>query len=232
MLDGLLQRAEAVLFDFDGVLVDSERYHYRGYNDAFEKRGHTLREEEYWEYWTSRGEGIAGEVRRHGLQLSRAEIEAIYVEAGQRFTAFCREGLIPFFPGMLEGLLELEGKDMRCAIASNSRESDIATIFERAGHSPPPCVVVGRRDGLRSKPHPDIYVYAAGVLGAAPAACLAIEDAHKGLEAARAVGMRCVILKNELNRQLEYPEADLVIGSHASFLSQLQAWRGRAGAAV
>jgi len=227
MLDDLLDRAEAVLFDFDGVLVDSERYHYLGYNAAFEKRGHTLREEEYWEYWTSRGEGIAGEARRHGLELSPAEIEAIYAEAARNFTTLCREDHIPFFPGALEGLLELEASGMPCAIASNSREGDIAMIFERAGHSPPPCIVVGRRAGLRSKPHPDIYVYAAGVLRVTPSACLAVEDAHKGLEAARAVDMSCVILKNELNRTLEYPEADAVIESHDSFLSQLRAWLDR-----
>jgi len=227
MLDDLLDQAQAVLFDFDGVLVDSELYHYRSYDGAFREKGHALRQEEYWEYWTSRGEGVVGEVRRHGLDLSEEEIEAIHAESRRRFSAFCREGRIPFFPGMLEGLLELEGRGMPCAIASNSLERDIAMIFERAGHSPPPCLVVGRREGLRPKPHPDIYVYAAGVLGVAPAACLAVEDAHKGLQAARAVGMRCVILKNELNRRLEYPAADAVIESHACFLSQLRAWRGR-----
>jgi beta-phosphoglucomutase-like phosphatase (HAD superfamily) len=227
MLDELLDRAEAVLFDFDGVLVDSERHHFMSYNAAFQKRGHTLREEEYWEHWTSRGEGIAGEVRRHGLGLSPAEMEALYAEAARNFSLLCREDHIPFFPGMLEGLLELEASGMPCAIASNSREDDISMIFERAGHSPPPCIVVGRRAGLRSKPHPDIYVYAAGVLRTAPSACLAVEDAHKGLEAARTVGMPCVILKNELNRGLEYPGADAVIESHSSFLSQLRDWLGR-----
>ena len=50
MLNDLLDHAEAVLFDFDGVLVDSEPYYYQSYSGAFQKRGHTLRKEEYWEY--------------------------------------------------------------------------------------------------------------------------------------------------------------------------------------
>jgi HAD superfamily hydrolase (TIGR01509 family) len=229
MLKRLLDEAGAVLFDFDGVLVDSEPFYYRSYNMAFEKRGHTIKEEEYWEYWTSKGEGIPGEVRRYGLDISQDEIDTMYAERCENFTAFCRQGSIPFYPGMLEVLNSLKEKGMPCAIASSSFEPDILIIFEKAGYKAPPCTVVGRRKGLRPKPWPDIYVYAAGALGKEPASCLVIEDAHKGLEAAHTASMRCVILKNERNRELDYPGADLVIEDHEAFALQVGAWRGSRG---
>jgi HAD superfamily hydrolase (TIGR01509 family) len=224
MLRSLLDKAQAVLFDFDGVIVDSEPYYYQSYNLAFEKRGHSIKEEEYWEFWTSKGEGIPGEVRRYHLDVSPEEMETMYAERCENFTRFCGQGKIPFYPGMLDALLALKEKGMPCAIASSSLEEDIMTIFEKAGYAPPPCGVVGRRKGLRPKPHPDIYVHAAGTLNKAPASCLAIEDAHKGLEAAHKVGMPCVILKNERNRNLDYPGADLVINLHADFVRKVRAW--------
>jgi HAD superfamily hydrolase (TIGR01509 family) len=227
MLENLLTHAEAVLFDFDGVLVDSEPYYYRSYNLAFEKRGHKIKEEEYWEYWTSRGEGIPGEIRRHNLHITEEEVKAIYQERCENYTAFCERGSIEFYPGMLDVLKDLKDKGMPCAIASSSLEPDILTIFEKAGHAQPPCTVVGRRHGLRPKPHPDIYVYAAGTLDVEPLKCLVIEDAHKGLEAAKSVQMRCVILKNELNRNLDYPEADAVIPDHEAFAHAVHGWIGR-----
>ena len=227
MLERLLDEAKAVLFDFDGVLVDSEPFYYRSYNMAFEQRGHSITEEDYWEFWTSRGEGIPGEVRRYDLDISNDEIEVMYAERCENFTAFCRDGKIPFFPGMLESLVTLKDKGMPCAIGSSSFQPDLETIFEQAGHSTPPCPVVGRRKGLRPKPHPDIYVYAAGTLDVEPASCLAIEDAHKGLDAAKAVGMRCIILRNRYNRNLAYPGADGIVEDHETFARLIQSWKGR-----
>ena len=222
-LEKLLDRTQAVLFDFDGVIVDSEPFYHQSYNRAFQKRGHTIKEADYWEYWTSRGEGIAGEARRHGIALSDEEIAVMYEERRAHYSEFCREGMIPFYPGMYEALDALAKCGMPCAIASSSFEHDIRTIFERRVGEPP-CIVVGRREGLRPKPEPDIFVYAAGLMDRAPRDCLVIEDAHKGLEAARAVKMPCVILKNERNQNLDYPGADCVIDSHAEFAEIIRRW--------
>jgi len=223
MLLKLLAEAKALLFDFDGVIADSEPFYYRSYDRAFRKRGHSIREEDYWEYWTSRGEGIAGEAKRQGIPFSEEEMKVMYAERREHYSAFCREGAIPFFPGMLDALLLLKKKGVPCIVASSSFEGDILTLFEKAGHAPPPCPVVGRRACLLPKPDPDIFVYAAGALGAAPADCLVFEDAHKGLEAAKTVGMKCMILKNRYNRNLNYADADAVAESHEAFLQAIRA---------
>jgi beta-phosphoglucomutase-like phosphatase (HAD superfamily) len=227
----LLQRAVAVLFDFDGVLVDSEPYYFRSYQKAFQKRGHTLDQEEYWIHWTSLGEGISGEVRRHDLGYGPDEIEAISREGAQEYGRFSREGSIPFFPEMLEALRLLLDSGCSCAIASSSAEEDIRNIFASSARLEPPCPVVGRRSGLRPKPHSDIYVYAAGALGVLPTDCVVIEDAEKGIAAASAVGMSSIVVRNRLNRSISFEGADAVVDSHEDFLRQVRRWTQQPGGA-
>ena len=65
----LLKKSSGVVFDFDGLLADSEPYHYLAYNEVFQRYGHSLDKDEYWIEWTSKGKGIAGEIDRHNLQL-------------------------------------------------------------------------------------------------------------------------------------------------------------------
>ena len=74
-LCSLLERCPCVVFDFDGLLADSEPFHYRAYNEVFEQYGHTLDQEEYWVEWTSKGKGIAGEIERHNLNLGVDPLE-------------------------------------------------------------------------------------------------------------------------------------------------------------
>ncbi len=224
MLAELIDGSEALLFDFDGVIADSEPFFYESYNNAFKKRGHEIDRIEYWEFWTSRGEGVTGEVARHNLPFTEKDLEEIYAERRTSYSEFCRTGKVKLYPGMMEGVAALVRKGKPCAIASNSFEDDIIEILKCAGFPDPPCPVIGRRKGLRTKPAPDIFVYTAGVLGAEPAACLVVEDARKGLEAARASGMACVIVRTPYNRKSDFTEADIVVESHETLGHTISAW--------
>jgi len=224
MLENLLKETKALIFDFDGVLADSEPYYYQSYNKAFEKRGHTIKEEDYWEYWTSKGEGVAGEAKRCNIDLSEDEIKIMFQERVDNFAQFCRLGVVPLFPGMLEMLCNLEKRGAVVAIASSSLEDDIKMIFDKAGSKSLPCTVVGRGKGLRPKPHPDVFIYAAGTLNVEPSSCLVIEDSHKGIIAAHTAGMKCAILKNRYNRKLEYPDADAIIENHQVMVDATSCW--------
>jgi beta-phosphoglucomutase-like phosphatase (HAD superfamily) len=65
----LFEKAKAIIFDFDGVLADSEKYHFITYSEVFARYGHTIDETEYYKYWTSLGLGARGEIERHNLDL-------------------------------------------------------------------------------------------------------------------------------------------------------------------
>jgi HAD superfamily hydrolase (TIGR01509 family) len=221
MLAQLLKESKAVLFDFDGVIADSEPFFYESYNRAFTKRGHPLDRDEYWVYWTGRGEGVAGEIRRHNLPFGEEDARAIYAERRATYSEFCRTGSIPLFPGMMDAVEALVKRGMACAIASNSFEDDILAVLRHAGYPDPPLPVIGRREGLGTKPAPDIFIYTAGYVRAEPAACLVVEDAHKGLASARAAGMACAIVRTPYNRDVDFSAADAVLENHAAFVQEV-----------
>ena len=85
----LLEAAHAIIFDFDGVLACSERWHFVTYEEVFTRYGHTLDETEYYKYWTSLGHGARGEIERHDLDLDPVAIRA---EKQPLFTERCRGG--------------------------------------------------------------------------------------------------------------------------------------------
>jgi len=229
MLANMIAHSDAVLFDFDGVIADSEPYFFKSYSRGFAKRGHTIDRDEYWDYWTCRGEGVAGEIKRHELPFTDADAAAIYAERRVAYSEFCRDGQIGLFEGMMDAVKALVDGGLPCAIASNSFPDDIHAILDHAGFGEPPCSVVGRLDGLGTKPKPDIFIYSAGLLKVVPARCLVVEDAQKGLDAAHAAGMRCAIIKTPYNEKIDFPEADLLLENHAAFVRGVNDWRSPSG---
>ena len=91
----LIADTEAVVFDFDNVIVDSEPFHYRAYAGVFAAHGHTLHRERYWLEWTSRGGGAEGEIARHGLELDPAAIHAARIPSTRPSAAAAKS---PSFP--------------------------------------------------------------------------------------------------------------------------------------
>ena len=92
-LHSLLTQSKAAVLDFDGLLADSEPYHYRAYNEVFELYGHTLDKEEYWVEWTSKGKGIAGEIERHNLKLNVDPVD-LRKQKFEVYSSFCQSGEI------------------------------------------------------------------------------------------------------------------------------------------
>ena len=215
-LRSLLERCSCVVFDFDGLLADSEPFHYRAYNEVFERYGHTLDKEEYWVEWTSKGKGIAGEIERHNLKLGVDPLE-MRQQKFEVYSRFCENGDIKLFPEALSLVKSLVSTH-RLAIASGSWTKDIRSILNNAdalSHFP---IILGKESAPREKPHPDIFLKAAEVLRHPPEVCLVMEDALKGLNAATEAGMPCLIIKNRLNHNIDFSGADLVIPSLAELI--------------
>jgi len=213
----ILNGKRAALFDFDGVVADSEYYHFISYQEVFQRRyGHAIDPDEYWLYWSSKGEGILGEVRRHGLEgvdpaALREEKDRIYYE-------HCRSGRIRLFDGALDLMRSAEEMGLETAIASNSHREWIEAILQsnRIDYRPP--FLIGKTPEMEPKPAPDIFLAAAREVGERPGACVVFEDAEKGLQAARSAGMTCIVIRNSLNHDIAFPGADLVVPSHQELL--------------
>lgn len=216
---GIIDGAEAVVFDFDNVLVDSEPFHYRAYAGVFAERGHVIDRDEYWLEWTSRGGGAEGEISRHGLDLDPADIRA---GKDPVYSQFCRTGEIPVFPAARELIGLLASRGLRLAIASGSYSWDVRSLLEAHDLEDRFEAIVGKDDSKLLKPHPEPYLIAARVLGLPPASCVAVEDAEKGVISAHAAGMPVIVVETEVTRGLGIAGADLHLGSLEELVSLIR----------
>lgn len=223
-LNQLLDNSQGVLLDFDGLLADSEPYHYLAYNEVFERYGHTIDQDEYWIEFTGKGKGIKGEVERYNLKLDVSH-EDMRQQKFDVYSRYCEEGDIKLFPGARE-LADNLGSTHRFIIASNSWEHDIRAILRNAEANHLFEKIIGKNPGkLREKPHPDIFIKAANEIGLEPSQCIVLEDALKGLKAAKEAGAPCIIIRNPLNQNCDFEEADCILPSLEEFSLGLSKWQ-------
>jgi len=215
MVPGIWGRAQALIFDFDGVLCDSEPFWRDTYNEALRPYGIEVPEAEYFEFWSSKGDGLEGHIRRHGLR--GLDCEAIEAAQRRAYRAACAAAAVPLFPEAPELLRRLTapaaGRPL--VIASNTDRALVEHLL-RTGGAPVPPVIGG--DGLKPKPAPDIFLQAARHLGLAPGATLVVEDTEKGIRAARAGGFPVLLVRNRYNRPLRL-DADAEVESLQALLT-------------
>jgi HAD superfamily hydrolase (TIGR01509 family) len=219
----LWSRTLALLLDFDGLLVDSEPFHYRAYARVFLEFGHRVDPEEYWREFTNRGAGSRGEIERYGLEIDPEEVDR---RKRRLYSTFCREGRIRWRRGAPALLEEARTSGRPWIVASASREEDIRAILSRLDPPPRMPEIVGRAAVRRPKPDPDVFLAAARRLGVEPPSCLVMEDAQKGVRAARRAGMPCVVARTPENRGLLFEEADLVVGGVEELAGLVREARG------
>ena len=200
----------ALIFDMDGVIVDSNPVHREAWvlynrrfgietDDAMLERMLGRRNDEIVRDYFG-GNLAAEEVAAHG-----AGKEVLYREIiGSRLT----EALVP---GVLEFLARHQ--DLPIGLGTNAEPPNVEFLFERAGLRPFFSAVVDGHQVANPKPHPEVYLNAAGLLGIAAANCVVFEDSHSGIAAARAAGMQVVGLRTT---HAELPGVDLEIDNFLS----------------
>ena len=178
-----------VIFDCDGVLVDSERISVRVGTAIVGEHGWRLTEEDFAERFVgcSAAEFERGIAEQLGVDLARAWDERY----GHRFReAF--ESELDAVHGVAEVLAALAAKGVPTCVASNSDHRHIEHVLELAGlHHRLAGRVFSAHDVAAGKPAPDLFLHAARTMGAAPEDCVVVEDSPFGAMAARAAGMRC-----------------------------------------
>lgn len=213
--DALIRPARGLVFDFDGFLADSEKYHFLAYREVFARHGHTIDEREYYKYWTSLGHGAKGEIDRHGLDLDPV---AVRDEKRPIFTRYCEDGSIRLFDEVRALLPVLARAGKKTAIASGSATHDIEAVLRNAGARGGFDVILGSDLVARTKPHPDIFQRALAELALTAAECVVFEDAEKGMIAAKAAGIPVIVVLTRETAAFDFGRADLVLDSHAELL--------------
>lgn len=182
----------AVVFDFDGVLADTERLHLVALRDTLATRGWTLTDEDYFTHYLGYDDrGCMTEfARRQGVSLGSETLSALLSDKEERYaTLFARgEVLYPTARACIERLSAV----FPLAIASGSLRGEIETILDANDLLSYFSVIVGADDVKEGKPAPESYVRAVDLLGVAGAEAVAIEDSPWGLQSARGAGLRTI----------------------------------------
>ncbi|MDC4233733.1 HAD family phosphatase [Actinomyces sp. B33] len=186
---------QAVLFDLDGTLIDSELVYYEAYRTVLASHGHDFPLAEYLRAYSGRPIRtiIADFIEVYGLTLTVDEGTALVEEA----ELAARAAGVPLKPGAIELLDHLRSHGYRTAIATSSRKDRALDILESHGIARDFDAGVFSDDIRRGKPDPEVFLLAASRLGAPPEECLVLEDSTMGIEAARAGGFPVVCLPDK-----------------------------------
>ena len=198
----------AVIFDLDGLLADTECLHCRAYQMALLEHGVQLRDWDYAEHWVRYGKGIADWIAMRGLEL---DPHALRLRKAQHYLDLLRSSLRPM-EGALD-LLELLHGRTKLALASSSYRDAIDGVLAGLGIRHFFKVIVSGLDVAHVKPAPDIFLKAARDLGVEPERCVVLEDAEKGVIAARLAGMRCIAVPNDYTRHHDFSQATTICSS-------------------
>lgn len=202
---------QLVIFDLDGVLLDSESLYKRVNFQLFSDLGVKITDEEYNSFIGISGAKMWDYIKKKG-SLAQSIEELRVLERERKFEGLSSEVLIPN-PGLLDLLKELRGKTIPCAIASSGLMKNIRLILSKLNVESYFSHIVSGEMPEKGKPAPDIFLLAAKHYRIEPENCLVIEDSRNGVLAAKAAGMTCVGYVNEGSGNQDLSKADLIVGS-------------------
>ena len=207
---------QAVVFDFDGLIIDSEWLIFETARAAFAAHGHELT----MEAWAGKiGTNDSADDRWWDVLCAACGVEGFAkADFDAAYRAQPREGRdeLPVLPGVVELIDALHDAGIPAGVASSSSRGWLHRHLDRLGLLDRFGAVVGADAvGGVGKPAPDVYLKACAELGADPVASVAIEDSAHGVSAAKAAGMVAVAVPSELTCVNDFSQADLVAGSVA-----------------
>lgn len=178
---------KAVLFDWDGVVIDSSPQHERSWELLAAIESLPLPEGHFKRGFGKKNETIIPDIL--GWARDPAEIQRLARLKEETYRRLVAESGVNILPGARELLAALRAENIPCAVASSTPRENLDAIFAATGLDACFDAVVCGDDVENGKPAPDIFLLAAKKLGVAPGDCVVIEDAHAGIEAALRAGM-------------------------------------------
>ena len=207
-----MDNSKAVIFDLDGVLVDTARFHFEAWRALARELGLPLPDEAWFrQTFGRRNEEILQTLLPRPLSAEEAQRLSQHKEA--LFRALAR-GKIEPLPGARPLVYALKQKGLRLGIGTSTPPENLEMILEELKLKEAFDAWVTGADVQRGKPDPEVFLLAAERLSVPPERCVVIEDAPAGIEAAKRAGMRAVAVTTTAEPEaLKAKGADLIVGS-------------------
>lgn len=211
----------AVIFDMDGVLVDSYAPHLESWRILAREIGAEITPAQFDETFgrTSR------DIIRSLFGTSDDERVRAYDERKEALYREIVRGRVPEMTGACDLVKRLHSKGLAMAIGSSGPRENVALVCEELGLTPLMGACVTGADVSRGKPDPEVFLTAAARLGVAAASCVVVEDAPAGVEAAKRAGMRCIGLTST-HESAALSAADATVGTLVEVGEVINAWSG------
>jgi HAD superfamily hydrolase (TIGR01509 family) len=208
----------AILWDNDGVLVDTEQLFYEANRDLFRPLGLELTEQHFFDWYLADNCGAW-----HLLEpaLTEAQIDDQRSGRNLRYAARLASEHIPAIDGVAEVLASLSPR-LRMGVVTSSNRDHFDIIHQRLDLVRHFEFVLTHESYTHSKPSPEPYLLGLERLGVSAAEALVVEDSPRGLQAATAAGIRCIILRNALTRSHPFAGAYRVVDTLPELLAEIE----------
>lgn len=207
---------QALIFDLDGTLANTEDLHFRSWRDTILHNGaDEFTFEQFLNYVGTSNEKVAGDFIQ--TYNSRKTIEELVKEKQQRYMQLIPE--VELFIGAKELIEHFYGK-YKLAVASSSHQPEIHAILKHHTLFDKMSVIFGGDMVTNKKPDPEIYLKTAKALNITPTHCIAFEDSNPGITAAKTAEMYTIALPNKYTKDHDFRAADLVLNSFNEFNQQ------------
>ena len=208
----------AILWDNDGVLVDTERLFYEANRELFLPLGLELSEQHFFDWYLADN---CGAWHLLDPQMDQAGMDAWRSERNRRYAATLASEHIPAIEGVGTVLASLSPR-LRMGVVTSSNREHFEIIHQRLDLLPHFEFVLTHESYATSKPSPEPYLQGLERLGMQAGDCLVVEDSPRGLQAATAAGIRCIILRNALTRGHDFPGAWRVVDTMPQLLAEIE----------
>jgi len=200
---------KAVIFDMDGVLVDSEPINYEVNRRTFEKVGITISKKEFIDEWVIKGTGTREAIKRHNIRTTYKDLQKIK----KKIYLDVLKKEVRLKSHVIEILTKLKGK-YKLALASQGHKYNVLMVMKKFNFNKFFPVVLAKQDVNKTKPDPEIFLKTAEMLNVKPKECVVIEDSEKGIIAAKRAGMKCIAIPDDWTKKYnDFSKADLVVKS-------------------
>ncbi|MEI7832078.1 MAG: HAD family hydrolase [bacterium] len=203
----------ALIFDFDGLILDTETPEYQAWSEVYQQLGVTF-PFEVWVECIGRGWSSFDPYDYLEQQVGQLQDrEIIRTRRRQRYLELISAQ--PILPGVLDSIDKAHSLGLKVAIASSSSRRWIDRYLVQRGISELFDVIKCKDDVVNAKPAPDLYLATLAALGITAAEAIAFEDSPNGVTAANAAGIYCVAVPNPMTRELPLDHADQLVSSLA-----------------